>query len=78
MVCDCPGEGGLYGWGLDLYRLRRQILASPLRSTILYIFPTKQAKRTLSTAVQGLPETHEAILEWFEAKPPRVIIRRRN
>ena len=60
-------------------QLIREILLSPLRSTILcFVDPTQKAKRTLSTAIQGLPETHKAILEWFEPKSKRVIIRRRN
>ena len=59
-------------------RLIKEILASPLKSTILWFNPTQEAKRTMSTVIQGLLETHEAILEWFEPKPPRVIILRRN
>ena len=59
-------------------RLILEILSSPLRSTILYFDQTEESKRTCSAAIQGLPETHEAILEWFYAKPKRLIIRRRN
>ena len=59
-------------------RLIRAVLDSPLRSTILHVFPTEEAKRNFSTVIQELPETHEAILELFEAKPKRVIIRRRD
>ena len=60
-------------------RLILEILASPLRSTCLILcFDATEAEKTWSTAIQGLPETHEAILEWFEPKPPRVIILRRN
>ena len=58
--------------------LIEEILASPVRSTTLLFDPTEEAKRTLSTAIQGLPETHEAIFEWFEPKPSRVIIRPRD
>ena len=55
------------------------VLASPVRSTTLhYRYSSEEAKITLSTAIQGLPETHEAILEYFEPKRKRVIIRRRN
>ena len=57
-------------------KLILEILASPLRSTVLYFYSTEEAKKILSTAIQELPETHEAILEWFQ--PQRVIIRRRN
>ena len=59
-------------------KLIRAILASSLRLTILLFYPTQETKRRLSTVIQLLPETHEAILEWFEPKPKRVIIRRRN
>ena len=59
-------------------RLILEIVASPLRSTALIFNPTEEAKRTWSTAIQGLPETHEVILEYFKPKPKRVIIRRRN
>ena len=59
-------------------RLILEILASPLRSTILHFNPTEESKRTLSTAIQGLPETHEVIFEWFYAKPKVIIISRRN
>ena len=59
-------------------RLILEIVASPLRSTILWFNSTEQAEKILSTAIQGLPETHEAILELFYAKSKRVTIRRRN
>ena len=39
---------------------------------------TEEIRRVWTSAIQGLPETHEAILEFFEPKPQRVIIRRRN
>ena len=59
-------------------RLILEILASPLRSTLLWFNSTEQAMRILSTAILGLPETHEVILEWFEPKFKKVTIRRRN
>ena len=55
-----------------------KILASPLRFTILRFNATEEAERSWSTAIQGLPDTHEAILEYFKPKPKRVIILRRN
>ena len=60
-------------------KLIEEIFASPVRSTTLLFDPTEEEyKRTWSTAIQGLPETHEAIFECFEPKPQRVIILRRN
>ena len=59
--------------------LIEEVLVSTVRSTTLhYRYPSEEAKITLSTAIQGLPETHEAILECFEAKRKRIIILRRN
>jgi hypothetical protein len=55
------------------------IFDSPLRSTILRMEKTtEEIRRAWTSAIQGLPETHEATLEWFEPKPQRVIIRRRS
>ena len=60
-------------------RYIQDILASPLRSTTLRMDETtEEIRRAWTSAVQGLSETHEAILEFFEPKPQRVIIRRRN
>ena len=56
-----------------------RIIASPLRSVIVVdVIAKEDNKRSWTTAIQGLPETYEAILEWFEGKTQRVIIRRRN
>ena len=55
------------------------ILASSLRLVTLKMEKTtEEIRRVWTSAIQGLPETHEAILEFFEPKPQRVIIRRRN
>ena len=54
------------------------ILASQLRSTILRMDETtEEIRRVWTSAIQGLPETHEAILEFFEPKSQRDIIIRR-
>ena len=59
--------------------LVERIVASPLISTILEIEEiTEEVKRSWSSVIQGLPETHEAILDWFEPKYDSVVIRRRN
>ena len=53
-------------------------LPEGLERALHFRYSSEEAKITLSTAMQGLPETHEAILEWFEAKRKKIIIRRRN
>ena len=59
-------------------RLILDILASPLRSIILRFDTNKKFETRLLTAIQGLPETHETILELFYAKKERFIILRKN
>ena len=55
-------------------RLILEIVASPLRSTTLLFHPTEEAKRTWSTAIQGLPETHKAILGRLQSTHSRVLL----
>ena len=75
-----PGVHGLmFTNQASCRRYIQGILASPLKLAILRMYkPTEEIRRAWTSAIQGLPGTHEAVLEFFEPKPQRVIIRRKN